>query len=87
MLIRRFAEKVLASEDTPTNESGQHLAVISEAMLRLASLLRTNHMLGGSETDNLGEALSQALEAVYAEMAAEGREDMNGALWEERTLP
>ena len=75
VLIRRFAEKVLASEDAPTHESGHHLAVISEAMLRLASLLRTHHMLGGSEADALGEALSLALDAVYAEMALEGRGD------------
>ena len=33
-----------------TSVCGQLLAVISEAMLRLASLLRTDHMLGGTHS-------------------------------------
>jgi hypothetical protein len=74
VLIKRFAEKLLASEDVSLKESSQHLAVVSEAMLRLAGLLRTHHMLGGSDTDTLAEALSQALEQVTAEMALAGRE-------------
>jgi hypothetical protein len=74
VLIKRFAEKLLASEDVSLKESSQHLAVVSEAMLRLAGLLRTHHMLGGSDTDTLTEALSQALEQVTAEMALAGRE-------------
>jgi hypothetical protein len=74
VLIRRFAEKMLASENVSLVQSSQHLAVVSEAMLRLASLLRTNHMLGGSESDTISEALSLALEQVTAEMALERSE-------------
>ena len=68
VLIRRFSGQVLASQGVPLNESAQHLAVISEAMLRLASLLRTNHMLGGSETGDLTQELSLVLAEIYAEM-------------------
>ena len=68
VLIRRFSGQVLASQGVPLNESAQHLAVISEAMLRLASLLRTNHMLGGSETSDLTQELSLVLAEIYAEM-------------------
>jgi hypothetical protein len=35
VLIRRFAEQIQASQDLSLTESAQHLAVISEAMLRL----------------------------------------------------
>jgi len=42
--------------------------VISEAMLRLASLLRTNYMLGGSETSDLTQSLSLVLAEIYTEM-------------------
>ena len=41
VLIRRFSGQVLSSQGVPLFDSAQHLAVISEAMLRLASLLRT----------------------------------------------
>ena len=68
VLIRRFSGQVLAGQGVPLNESAQHLAVISEAMLRLASLLRTNHMLGGSETSGLTQALSLVLAEIYTEM-------------------
>jgi hypothetical protein len=53
---------------------GQHLDVISEAMLRLGSLMRTNHLLGGSESDTLFEELSIAIAQVSADMALEGSE-------------
>ena len=69
VLIRRISEQILSSQGVPLNESTAHLAVISEAMLRLASLLRTNHMLGGTECSTLTEELSLALAAVHAEMA------------------
>jgi hypothetical protein len=72
VLIRRFSEKMLASEGVSLNESAQHLAVVSEAMLRLASLLRTNHMLGGSESDTLAEELNLAIQQVTAEMGLRG---------------
>jgi hypothetical protein len=38
-------------------------------MLRLASLLRTDRMLGGTETDALSRALSHVLENMREEMA------------------
>ena len=50
---------------------GQNLAVISEAMLRLASLLRTDHMLGGSQSSTFFEQLSLALEEITNENAPE----------------
>ena len=68
VLIRRFSSQILASQGVSLNESAQHLAVISEAMLRLASLLRTNHMLGGSETGNLTQELFLSLSEIYKEM-------------------
>jgi len=68
VLIRRFAEQVQASQGVSLNEAAHHLAVVSEAMLRLASLLRTDHMLGGSETDTfmtwLGNVMNSALEEL-----------------------
>jgi hypothetical protein len=71
-LIRRFSAQILASQGVSLNESAQHLAVISEAMLRLASLLRTNHMLGGSETGNLTQELCLSLAEIYKEMGLNG---------------
>ena len=68
VLIRRFAEQIQGSQDVSLNESAQHLAVISEAMLRLASLLRTDNMLGGSEYDTIGASLSRAMNSVLEEM-------------------
>ena len=44
-----------------------HLAVISDAMLRLASLLRTDRMLGGSECDTLAIQLENAMSGVLEE--------------------
>ena len=71
VLIRRFSGQVLSSQGVPLFESAHHLAVISEAMLRLASLLRTDHLLGGSETSTLTDALSRALAEVNEEFALE----------------
>ena len=68
VLIRRFSGQVLTGQGVPLNESAQYLAVISEAMLRLSSLLRTNHMLGGSETSDLEQKLSLVLADIYTEM-------------------
>jgi hypothetical protein len=68
VLIRRFSGQVLTGQGVPLTESAQYLAVISEAMLRLASLLRTNHMLGGSETSDLEQKLSLVLADIYTEM-------------------
>ena len=68
VLIRRFAEQIQASQGVSLNESAQHLAVISEAMLRLASLLRTDKMLGGSERDDLFTHLQGVMGSVLEEM-------------------
>ena len=68
VLIRRFSGQVLSSQGVPLFDSAHHLAVISEAMLRLASLLRTDRMLGGSETSTLTDVLSRALAEVTKEM-------------------
>ncbi len=68
VLIRRFSDQILAGRGVTLNESAQHLAVISDAMLRLASLLRTNHMLGGTKTSSLTHALSISLTEIYTEL-------------------
>ena len=69
VLIRRFADQILASKGVEINASAQHLAVVNEAMLRLASLLRTNHMLGGSENTSFTSALNLVLKEMSEEMA------------------
>ncbi|MDY6867080.1 MAG: hypothetical protein SVT56_04125 [Chloroflexota bacterium] len=68
VLIRRFSDQILASRGVPLTESAQHLAVIGEAMLRLASLLRTNHMLGGTKSSDLSELLSLGIAEIYTEL-------------------
>ena len=70
VLIRRFAEQIQASQDVAPSESAHHLAVVSEAMLRLASLLRTDHMLGGSQSSTFVRQLSLVLEEITNENAA-----------------
>jgi hypothetical protein len=69
VLIRRFAEQMQASQGVPLNESAMHLAVISEAMLRLGSLLRTDHMLGGTESNTLITQFNLALKEFAEELA------------------
>ena len=73
VLIRRFAEQVQANQDVSLNESVQHLAVVSEAMSRLANLLRTDHMLGGDQTSNFITQLNLALKNVAEEMGIDER--------------
>jgi hypothetical protein len=68
VLIRRFSDQILASQGLLLTESAQHLAVIDEAMLRLASLLRTNHMLGGTKSSDLSELLSLGIAEIHAEL-------------------
>ena len=68
VLIRRFAEQIQASQGVSLNESAQYLSVVSEALSRLASLLRTDHMLGGSQTDTLMTQLGLAMNSVLEEM-------------------
>ena len=69
VLIRRFAEQIQASQGVALNESAQHLAVVSEAMLRLASLLRTDHMLGGAQSSTFITQLHLAIKEITEEMA------------------
>ena len=52
-----------------TSVCGQHLAVVSEAMLRLASLLRTDHMLGGPQSSTFNKQLSLVLQEISDENA------------------
>ena len=73
VLIRRFAEQVQVNQGLALNETAQHLAVVSEAMLRLASLLRTDHMLGGDQTNTFIAKLNLALENVAEEMGIDER--------------
>ncbi len=62
------ADSIRISAVPHTSVCGLHLSVISEAMLRLASLLRTDNMLGGSDHDKLGEALARSMSAVLEEL-------------------
>jgi len=77
-------DQILASQGVALNESAQHLAVVSEAMLRLCwnkveppkrseggCLLRTNHLLGGSESSTFMSELNLVLKEVSEEMALE----------------
>jgi hypothetical protein len=67
VLIRRFSDQILASQGSAPTESAHYLAIIGEAMLRLASLLRTDHALGGAASSTF----FQQLNLVLAEMAEE----------------
>ena len=67
VLIRRFAEQIQASQGLSLTESAQHLAVISEAMLRLGNLLRTDHMLGGDQTTAFFNTLDHVLQELSEE--------------------
>ncbi|MFA7408483.1 MAG: hypothetical protein WCY93_11770 [Anaerolineaceae bacterium] len=67
VLIRRFAEQIQANQDVGLNESAQYLAVIGEAMLRLGSLLRTDHMLGGDQSSILFTRLTRAMNEYLEE--------------------
>lgn len=69
VLIRRFAEQLQATQDLALPESAQHLAVVSDAMLRLASLLRTDHMLGGTQSSTFIKQLNLVLAEVSDEIA------------------
>ncbi|MFO8241353.1 MAG: hypothetical protein R6T90_10210 [Dissulfuribacterales bacterium] len=73
VLIRRFAEQIQASQGVALTESAQNLAVVSEAMLRLASLLRTDHMLGGAQSSTFFKQLNLVLEGISDERALDDR--------------
>jgi hypothetical protein len=64
------ADSIRLSAVPNTSVFSQHLAVVSEAMLRLASLLRTDHMLGGSQSSTFIKQLSLVLEEITNENAA-----------------
>ena len=53
--------------ETPI-ETAANLAVISEAMLRLGSLLRTDHMLGGTASSTFVKQLNRVLADISDEM-------------------
>ena len=69
VLIRRFAEQIQSSQGIAPSESAQYLSEVSEAMLRLASLLRTDHMLGGSQSSSFVKQLSLVLQEITDENA------------------
>ena len=69
VLIRRFAEQILSSQGAGPIETATNLAVISEAMLRLGSLLRTDHMLGGSASSTFIKQLNLVLAEFSEEIA------------------
>lgn len=71
VLIRRFAEQIQANQGLSLVESAHYLAVIGEAMLRLARLLRTDHMLGGSETIDFMTQFTQAMSGVLEDIRNE----------------
>jgi hypothetical protein len=71
VLIRRFAEQIQASNGVALPQSAQCLAVISEAMLRLGTLLRIDHMLSGSESSNFVKELSLSLAEFHEELRLE----------------
>ncbi len=64
VLIRRFADQILASQGSAPSETAHHLAVISEAMLRLGGLLRTDHALGGSASSDFITQLNLVLAEI-----------------------
>jgi hypothetical protein len=68
VLIKRFADQIEHSNGVALPESAHCLAVISEAMLRLGTLLRTDHLLGGSESSTLIKELNLALAGIAEEM-------------------
>ena len=70
VLIKRYAEQIQSNPSIGLEKSSQHLSVISEAMLRLGTLLRIDHMLGGSESGNFAKELELAIQAAYAEITA-----------------
>ena len=70
VLIKRFAEQIQSSKGIALAESAQSLAVISEAMLRLGTLLRIDHMLGGSESSTFIKDLERAIQSVIEEFGS-----------------
>jgi hypothetical protein len=69
VLIKRFADQVQSSQVEALPDSAHYLAVVSEAMLRLGSLLRTDHMLGGAQSYTFIKQLQLVLEGLSDERA------------------
>jgi hypothetical protein len=69
VLIKRFADQVQSSQVEALPDSAHYLAVVSEAMLRLASLLRTDHLLGGAHSSTFIKQLNLALASLSDEIA------------------
>jgi len=67
VLIRRFACQVLASDHADMAVSAHYLNTISDAMARLASLLRTDHLLGGAEKSAYMKRFAEVIYAVNEE--------------------
>jgi hypothetical protein len=63
------ADSIRISLVPHTSVCGQYLAVISEAMLRLASLLRTDHMLGGDQSSTFIQQLNLVIEELADELS------------------
>ena len=74
VLIRRFASQIQASEGVALSDAAYHLSVISEALARLGSMLRTNHMLGNPGSSGLPRALERCIEQVWEELSGENGE-------------
>lgn len=71
MMLRVAIRRVFsyASEESTNLEGWSNtLGVISMATAKLAGLLRTQHLLGGSEANETMEALKQALREVNSEI-------------------
>jgi hypothetical protein len=71
VLIHRYASQIQAAPALAPLETAHHLSVISQAMLRLGSLLRTDHLLGGAHSSTFIKQLNRALEQVEKELALE----------------
>jgi len=67
------ADSIRISLVPHTSVCGHHLAVVSEAMLRLASLLRTDHMLGGAQSSAFIKQLNLVLKEISDESALDER--------------
>jgi len=61
VLIRRFYSQLENSEDLKLSDAALHLQSVGAAMTRLASLLRTDRILNGSDESAVMGAIHQAL--------------------------
>ena len=61
VLIRCFACDLEAKDALDPSESAGHLAIISDAMVRLGSLLRTDRLLAGAEDSAVMKTITAAI--------------------------